>query len=630
MKEFLHIVTATWWGITILCVVCVAVWILLTAILYRRFFKRFYDIVLSLLAIIVFSPLLLMLTIVGAIKMKGNPFFVQKRPGRRKKLSKRECEKRGVPYGAYGEEKIIKLIKLRTMSNEKDESGNLLPDEKRLTKYGKLLRSTSLDELPSLFNILCGSISIVGPRPLLVRYLSCYTDAERHRHDIRPGLTGLAQVNGRNYLSWEEIFAYDLYYIEKISFFFDLKIIFQTAAKVLKRQDISEVTQNGGIDNSGRMVYAAFDIERKKISSKEIGSYFYNYDRSVTNKEFTFDSTINSGKAYLYKSGRNAIKSLCKHLLDTHKRVLLPNYTCNTVIQPFIDEKWVIDYYNVKQDFTIDEESLLNKISQFDPSVVFVQSYFGFNTLASFKNRLNEIKTQGITVIEDVTHSLFSDFDKCDADYFIASLRKFFAIPNGGVIFTQVESDDLLPAHDDDRVAQLAFKAFDLKKSYMENKSTEKEEFRRAYSDLQTVIEDNNDIVGIAEESIDVWNNVDFGNISNKRRSNYKHLIKFLHIPEITVPLAELGDDVVPLYFPILLRNSIVRDELQKYLISFNIYCPIIWGKPTAITQESDYNLLYDMILCIPVDQRYTENDMQIVINLIKSFFEIWRLRHKK
>ncbi len=232
--------TTTWWGITILCVVCAAVWILLSALLYRVFFKRFYDIVLSLIAIAVFSPLLLVLMLVGAIAMKGDPFFVQKRPGRRKKLSKKECARRGVPCGTYGEEKIIRLLKFRTMTNEKDENGDLLPDEKRLNGYGKFLRSTSLDELPSLLNIFVGSLSIVGPRPLLVKYLPLYSEEQRRRHNVRPGLTGLAQVNGRNAISWDEKFGYDIDYVNKITLWRDMKIILQTVGKVFKHSGISQ------------------------------------------------------------------------------------------------------------------------------------------------------------------------------------------------------------------------------------------------------------------------------------------------------------------------------------------------------------------------------------------------------
>lgn len=243
MGEFFVKLISEWWGILIICVLCVAVWIVLSAALYRVFFKRFYDIVLSAVAILVFSWLLLILIVAGAIAMQGNPFFVQKRPGRRKKLSKKECEKRGVPYGTYGEEKIIKLLKFRTMTNKRDADGNLLPDEDRLNKYGKFLRASSLDELPSLINIFKGDISIVGPRPLLVQYLPLYSEEQRHRHDVRPGLTGLAQVNGRNAISWDKKFEYDSKYVKRITLWGDVKIIFKTVGKVFKRSGISQEGQ---------------------------------------------------------------------------------------------------------------------------------------------------------------------------------------------------------------------------------------------------------------------------------------------------------------------------------------------------------------------------------------------------
>ena len=191
-----------WWQILLICIGAVAVWIALSALLYKQFFKRFYDIVLSGLAIIVLSPILLVLIICGWIGMKGNPFFTQLRPGRKDK---------------NGQEKIFKLIKFRTMTNEKDEEGNLLPDEKRLNRYGKFLRATSLDELPEFLNILKGDMSIVGPRPLLVEYLPWYTETEKQRHEVRPGLTGWAQVNGRNNVNWEQRFSLDIEYISNIS-----------------------------------------------------------------------------------------------------------------------------------------------------------------------------------------------------------------------------------------------------------------------------------------------------------------------------------------------------------------------------------------------------------------------------
>lgn len=191
--------------------------------MYAKFWKRFFDFTLSLLALIVLSPLLLILTALGAIAMGGNPFFTQLRPGKK---------------GQSGQEKLFRLIKFRTMSNKTDKSGNLLPDAERLNGYGRFLRSTSADELPSLLNICKGEMAIVGPRPQLVRDMLFMTDEQRRRHDIRPGLTGLAQVNGRNNITWEQKFEYDLQYIEQgITFMGDLKIILQTVGKVLKRSD---------------------------------------------------------------------------------------------------------------------------------------------------------------------------------------------------------------------------------------------------------------------------------------------------------------------------------------------------------------------------------------------------------
>ncbi|MBQ2582781.1 MAG: sugar transferase [Erysipelotrichaceae bacterium] len=174
---------------------------------------------MSLSALIVLSPILLIFTVIGAFKMKGNPFFTQLRPGK--------------------DEKIFKLIKFRSMTEEKDKDGNYLPDEVRLTKYGKWLRSTSIDELPELINILKGDMAIVGPRPLLVKYLDLYNAEQHRRHEVRPGLTGLAMANGRNSLTWEQKFKYDIEYVDNLSLMMDIGIILKTIKGVLKREGVT-------------------------------------------------------------------------------------------------------------------------------------------------------------------------------------------------------------------------------------------------------------------------------------------------------------------------------------------------------------------------------------------------------
>lgn len=190
--------------------------------MYKRFVKHCLDFLLSLAALIILSPVLLLVAILVRCKLGSPILFKQKRPGLH--------------------EKIFCMYKFRTMTDAKDADGNLLPDEVRLTKFGKLLRSTSLDELPELFNILKGDMAIVGPRPLLVQYLPRYNERQHHRHDVRPGFTGLAQVNGRNSISWQEKFEWDVKYVEQVSFLMDMKIIAKTVGVVLKRDGISSET----------------------------------------------------------------------------------------------------------------------------------------------------------------------------------------------------------------------------------------------------------------------------------------------------------------------------------------------------------------------------------------------------
>lgn len=211
---------------------------------YEKYFKRPLDFILGVLTIIVFSWLYIILVVLGIFFMRGNPFFLQERPGKN--------------------EKIFKLVKFRTMDNRKDKNGVLLPDEIRLNRYGKFLRSTSLDELPEIFNIIKGDMSIIGPRPLLVRYLPYYSTEEHHRHDVRPGLTGYAQVHGRNYVSWEEKFKMDIKYVNTISFKGDFKIITDTIKTVLKRENIETASS---IVHDG-VLYQPLDVERSSINKE--------------------------------------------------------------------------------------------------------------------------------------------------------------------------------------------------------------------------------------------------------------------------------------------------------------------------------------------------------------------------
>lgn len=238
-----------WWQILLIVVGTVAGWILLSALLYKQFFKRFYDIVCSLLAIIVFGWLYIILAILVRVKLGSPVLFTQVRPGKK---------------GKDGKEKLFKLYKFRTMTDERDENGDLLPDDVRLTKFGAWLRSTSLDELPEAFNILKGDMAVIGPRPQLVRDMTFMTEEQRKRHNVRPGLSGLAQVRGRNAISWEGKLATDLEYIQKITLWGDIKIIFETVLKAfIKREGITEDGMATALD------YGDHLLEEGKVTKEE-------------------------------------------------------------------------------------------------------------------------------------------------------------------------------------------------------------------------------------------------------------------------------------------------------------------------------------------------------------------------
>jgi len=217
-----------WYWIALILLVAITALMVLSSLFYRRFFKRFYDIVISGLGMVLLSPIFLILIFLGAIVMHDNPFFIQQRPG---KIDPKN-----------GQERVFSLIKFRTMTNAKDSNGNLLPDESRINSYGSFLRSSSLDELPEMINIFIGDMSIIGPRPLLVKYLPLYTKEQHHRHDVKPGLTGYAQAHGRNNVTWEDRFAMDVWYTNNVSFAVDIRIVFATIKTVVRHDGISSKT----------------------------------------------------------------------------------------------------------------------------------------------------------------------------------------------------------------------------------------------------------------------------------------------------------------------------------------------------------------------------------------------------
>lgn len=549
--------------------------------MYKCFFKRLFDFIISLIAILILSPFYIILTILGFIFIKGNPFFVQERPGK--------------------DEKIFKLIKYKSMTDEKDENGNLLPDEKRYTHYGMFLRKTSLDELPELFNILKGDMAIIGPRPLLVSYLDLYTKEEHNRHSVRPGLTGLAQVNGRNYLTWEEVFSYDLEYVKNISFINDVKIIIKTIKEVLSSdvEDRSQtVTINGDVyikeGESLRLVHAPLDVERR--NNKEIGSDFYSMYLSSTGNNY-FDN-VN-----WFVSGRAALDFVLRDIKAKHKDVrtiAIPSWCCDTMLEPIIRNNLEYIFYPV----TI-KDNKLNKDINVKADILLNLNYFGFE-----ENK--EIKFDGI-MINDVTHSIFTLKDET-SDYIFGSLRKWSSFVTGGFAYSKDGFVIEAPKKTNEEYINLKLKAISTKKSYIKGKIDTKdylELFKNAEKMLDSLYEFN-----AYKEDIEDAKYLDVELLRRRRIRNVRFLIKRLNNYSI---FKEAKENDCPLFVPIIVPNK-KRDELRNYLIKNNIYCPVHWPLTDLHKLTEEEKFIYDNELSLVCDQRYNINDMDKICNLIEEF----------
>ena len=564
--------------------------------MYRKYIKRLLDIIISFCALVILSPILLIVAILVRIKLGSPVIFCQERPGK--------------------DEKIFKLYKFRTMTNKTDENGKLLPDSERLTKFGKILRSTSLDELPELWNILKGDMSLIGPRPLTVSYLQYYNEKEKHRHDVRPGLTGLAQVNGRNALNWDDRFAYDIEYVKNITLINDIKIIFKTVYKVLKRD---------GVVTRGTGKTVDFSTYRKKQleTVKEIGSDFYEYDSSKNDK--TFEPFKQYKSRMFFQSGRNAIKALCKSINSANKKVLLPAYTCETVIEPFVEENFEVYFYTINKDFSIDENDFMRNIKSINPSIILIQSYFGFDTLKNSNKIIDKLIEEGITIIEDITHNWINELEKTKVQYYIASLRKWFAIPDGGVLISnQKELDISYEDRECNKLIDISIEAYKLKKEYIKCNDNEelKKQYREKYSTAREIISKTKNLTPMSNVSKNIFSNFNLEEIANKRKENYKYLYDNLNNKYQNIKVIKKIDDrEIPLYFPIYIEQN--RSDLIQELIENKIYCPVIWPKSKYINESySQTDYIYEHILCIPCDQRYNLEDMKRIIENIDKVCE--------
>lgn len=561
--------------------------------MYRKFIKRLLDILLSAAGIVVLSVLMLIIAIFVRFKLGSPVIFTQLRPGKN--------------------ERIFKMYKFRSMTDARDEFGNLLPDKKRITKFGRVLRSTSLDELPELFNILKGDMSIVGPRPLSIFYLPDFTKESRRRHEVRPGLTGYAQVNGRNNLVWHDRFRLDTDYIDNMSLWLDFKIIIKTFINVIHRS---------GIALRANKDYTLFRVLEEEgntnMQTKEIGSNFAMETPDIPSG--IDSSTLNLpwlpyGDKTFTLSGRAAIGLALSDLCKNHEvhTAYVPSYCCLSMLQPFIDRNINIVFYNVSEkNGNVSYEIDVNKKCD----VFLAMSYFGLSEPVS-DDILKIFKKNGAVVIEDITHRFMSRIScSSQADYYAVSLRKWFASPAGGCL---IKSSGTLSVRADEESSDVMVKQIEAmceKRDYLSGAEVSKEEFLEKFYEGDRTLSKVNEDIKMDNISAEIIANTDVNEIREKRIANAKVIYSRLSGLSIK-PLVVSPDwkNVCPLFVPVLIPED-ERDLLRKHLIDNGIYCPVHW--PEVMGAEIGLRGRELSLIC---DQRYSVEDMERMMNCVAEYY---------
>lgn len=566
--------------------------------LYRNYIKRLLDIILSLFALVALSPLLGVTALLVRIKLGSPVFFKQPRPGKN--------------------EKIFQLYKFRSMTNEIGNDGRLLPDTQRLTKFGIFLRVSSLDELPELVNIIKGDMSIVGPRPLSIYYLPHYPEETRHRHDVRPGLTGLAQVKGRNNLQWDERFEIDLQYVENISFILDMKIILDTGLKVLKHSDITIRGTTKVKDYGPYMILQEESNGGKQLNGmtySEIGSYFWLEEGTSTSSDGNVKWLPSVEDCSFTFSGRNAIDVAVRDILKERSidKVFAPSYCCVSMLQSFFDRGLKVEFYDVGYEngaFTYQ----LPKVD--DHSIVLIMSYFGLDTSEAHKI-ITEMKRTGAVIIEDISHSMLSKNPASDdSDYLVIALRKWFGIPTGGWVGKKKGTISEKPIIDSNDAVKEKILGMKEKCDYLNGKIDSKEDFLFINATFENDLIHVDRMLKIDDTSLSILKGIDAEKVKEQRRKNAAILLTALQDLNgkiLSLPTVDFTTDT-PLFLPVFMETE-DRDSLRKYLIEKDIYCPVHWPEVMGAKVGVRANEL--SLIC---DQRYSEGDMQVIVDVIHEW----------
>lgn len=583
--------------------------------MYRCFFKRFFDFILTLIGLVVISPIILLLCLLVKIKL-GSPIFYKQ-----VRITK--------------DEKPFQILKFRTMTDGRDGDGNLLPDKERFTKFGDFLRNSSLDELPELFNVLKGEMSLVGPRPLYTEYLPYYTKEESLRHTVRTGITGLAQINGRNLSKWDERFSFDVEYVKELSLSNDIKILWHTFFKVASQEDIGQpsvdeelplnlardVMQEDKVElvRSINSKYGKTDTYIQKI--KEIGGD-YAISEADSKKNAISCKIFNGLDAQYISTCRSAIKEILdeNELTISNKVALVPAFTCYVCVKPFVEKGYKVYPYPINSDLTINTSGLLDYVSKYNPSVILVHSYFGLNTLETTSEFFDEIQNKGVLVIEDLTHGMWGDYEHLNTPYHIGSIRKWLEIPDGAFICGLKK--DLSQLAEDAFLVNAKVKGMMEKQTHLINNTIDNK-YRQMQIEAETILDSRNESFKMSGLSVGLLNDLDVETFKDVRRNNYNKLNQLISlIPQIALILRECKEDEVPFMVPVYVPDQ--RRELQKYLVENKIFPTIIWGCPETIKDDIDdvAGYIYDHILCFHCDQRYDLDDMERIASTINMYYK--------
>ena len=572
---------------------------------YFKYGKRALDLVCSAGMLILLSPLLAVTCALVRIKHGKPVFFTPTRPGRN--------------------EKIFRIYKFRTMTNARDKNGELLPEKYRTTKLGSFLRKTSLDELPELINIVRGDMSFVGPRPLGKNQLPYYSDRHRNRFLVRPGLTGLAQINGRNGLEWNRRFNFDLEYIENLSLLGDLKILVGTFLKVTKGAD---VTVPGSTGLKTFLVQRTIETEGyvqpvgENGRRAEIGGQFALPEISKdTPKRFEEKSGVcfpaAADQTYTF-SGRFALQLALRDIAASRKikKAYLPSFCAFGMVQPFVDEGIRYEFYNVRWDGTRFVYGLENVR---DCDVLLIMSYFSTGTEQT-DHWIREFRDRNCVVIEDLTHSLLTDRpDIAAADYYFASLRKWFPTASGGWLGKTSGSLSVRPDLDADGVVAYKLDSMREKAAYLRGDRDQKADILEKEANFEGSMVVESCTLKMDSTSKDILQMQDPDAVRNKRIANARRLFERLAGLEGLTFLNDPRDwdTAGPLYVPVLLENE-KRNALKQYMEEHGVFCPVSWPERMGAGDDG-FRKEELSLIC---DQRYDPEDMDLIADLVVSFLE--------